>query len=832
VPCAARRESSSRSSSFGRSCAYAGTLNWFRSSEGPSGLRFCGVQGSERYDAVASCRGDTARESSPPLLESAVAPKPTNDCRGLLSTRLGSGAGMRQAGRARGKSSSMRENTYWLLGLSIFGCSSSESSAPHDGGAVADVVASNLVTQPQVDSGALSVGSIIAQVDGGVVTKLPALASLTNVTATLREDSVGIDFDPFDGAIDYRVYPLPNDEDITVNPDGSVSVRNAIYRCAGVRQTYDLPTNRTSNDSDLVTASGQYSWAGEVSTDPTLGYVYVSPGADRVPVYAVAGYTTGGEVGWRESRLKVYTTDASERQTLLSQGWRDDGVVFYAPAAASNATSTVYASQTATVQPGQDWTQYAQYYFTSADLASHSGDTTPPAAAFQVLTAQAAETRPLMAVTYQPSDSHVELAVGQERYNRATAQGATGPLWHLEWSGITQPTTLVVEALASGCPFQGFLSPQHLDAPPHQTFFTLADLTGTTSAGEVFVNGQYDRPGTPIETFFVDGGVSALQTPTASPIPVARSFIQVAPVPHGPGDWDWYQGFTVGSDFGTVTAVPGCTDFNCGRWQSSAFDLSVYRLDEPSGVMVFTYGQLLGQLWVAYDDYAQDTTGKVRFTALQTGNIDADPTTFLHATMSVDIVSTDRRYPQLIISDQDAPVQEALSLPNNNTLLIQPILGPSMRIEAEAIHGLVNGSPWDVNNQAPEHRFIDYDMAQPGSVTIPTEPPFEHAGVDRMTRFDVYVSSQRMYLFLDGTPAGCSLFPSGFVLQGAVTVTFGDVLYHEGAPDELICYQPRPYSFLYAHQCEETKRHFDDLAFKSGAAAPTWDETQLPCAAY
>jgi hypothetical protein len=76
VPCAARRESSSRSSSCGRLCAYAGTPSWFRSSERPSGLRFCGVQGSERYDGVASCGGDTALESSPPVLESGVTHQP------------------------------------------------------------------------------------------------------------------------------------------------------------------------------------------------------------------------------------------------------------------------------------------------------------------------------------------------------------------------------------------------------------------------------------------------------------------------------------------------------------------------------------------------------------------------------------------------------------------------------------------------------------------------------------------------------------------------------------------------------------------------------------
>jgi hypothetical protein len=94
------------------------------------------------------------------------------------------------------------------------------------------------------------------------------------------------------------------------------------------------------------------------------------------------------------------------------------------------------------------------------------------------------------------------------------------------------------------------------------------------------------------------------------------------------------------------------------------------------------------------------------------------------------------------------------------------------------------------------------------------------------------VSSNRVYVFLDDTPAGCSLFPAGFSMKGAVTVTFGDVLYHEGAGDERICTTEKPFTFMHTHQCSETKRHFDDLAFKSGAAVPPWDETKFPCAAY
>src|SRR6185369_5026469 len=152
-----------------------------------------------------------------------------------------------------------------------------------------------------------------------------------------------------------------------------------------------------------------------------------------------------------------------------------------------------------------------------------------------------------------------------------------------------------------------------------------------------------------------------------------------------------------------------------------------------------------------------DVTGKVRFTALQTGKIDADPDKFLHATLSVDIVSTDRRYPQLIISDQPAPVQEGFGNPNQNSLLVQPIQGPSTRIEVQAIHGLVNGNPWDVNNQADAHVLVRPDTGDSSEYVIAADPAIDrHMGVDRLTRFDVYVSSNRLYFFLDGLPAGCT----------------------------------------------------------------------------
>jgi hypothetical protein len=351
-----------------------------------------------------------------------------------------------------------------------------------------------------------------------------------------------------------------------------------------------------------------------------------------------------------------------------------------------------------------------------------------------------------------------------------------------------------------------------LESPPHQTLFTLAELQAASKTGEVFINGQYDNKDFPKA--------------------VARSFVKVEPKAHDAADWDWYEGFTKPEDFGdsVPTDYPSCKDGTCGRWTSNKFDFTMWSIDNPGNIPLFTHGVMLGQLWTVFDDWGQDVTGKLRFTALQKANVDTDVTKFLHVTWSVDIVGTDRRYPQLMVSDRDAPVQDGLTNPDQNTLLVQTINGAAMRFETQAIHGLAaNGKPWDINNQAPGHVFTGL---REDDVIRPTDPIFEHAGMDRQTTFDAYISGERLYVYFDGQAAGCTILPSGFKLQGAVTVTFGDVLYHEGAMDEEVCFGPRPYTFLNKHQCQETRRHFDDLGFKNGVKPPAWDETKVPCEPY
>jgi hypothetical protein len=99
----------------------------------------------------------------------------------------------------------------------------------------------------------------------------------------------------------------------------------------------------------------------------------------------------------------------------------------------------------------------------------------------------------------------------------------------------------------------------------------------------------------------------------------------------------------------------------------------------------------------------------------------------------------------------------------------------------------------------------------------------EHASVDHRVLFDVYASTQLVYVFLDGEPYACANMPSVGVPSGPVTITWGDALYHSAVDLN--------FGFHTDHMQIEQRRHFDNLGFSSGVPAPSWDESRLPCAA-
>jgi len=239
------------------------------------------------------------------------------------------------------------------------------------------------------------------------------------------------------------------------------------------------------------------------------------------------------------------------------------------------------------------------------------------------------------------------------------------------------------------------------------------------------------------------------------------------------------------------------------------------------GSGLFSFGRAMGEWWVTYADNAADTNGKYRMTANQKATLGSSD--FLHVTMEVDAYATARRYPQILISTADAPVQYGLV--TGHTLIVQPraVINSTYDFPDNYELQICNLRTWDVNNQCPVydlyHQMNGKDVVHLG----PADEFGEHASVDHRVLFDVFSSTDRVYLFLDGQPYGCAALPSGIMPAGPVSVTWGDVLYHSAVD--------HTYAFHSDHMLVEQRRHFDNLGFSSGVPAPKWDDSRFPCAA-
>jgi hypothetical protein len=372
----------------------------------------------------------------------------------------------------------------------------------------------------------------------------------------------------------------------------------------------------------------------------------------------------------------------------------------------------------------------------------------------------------------------------------------------------------------------------------HEPYVTIDEIRDASATTEVFINGQHGAAwqwsGTGADGGVAEDAASAAQllanTGAGVPLPkaIARSFVNVAPQPHP--KMDFFAAFSPGSAPETYTTIPcgiPVAQGNCfatWRQQSATFD-QIFINDEfatpneQSGLLA--YGPVMGEWWVTYADVGADTNGKYRLTAKQKATMDAS--TFLHVTMEVDAYSSARRYPQILISDQDAPVQ--YNLAQGHTIIVQP-RGETTEWYYWPVDynvQICNLRTWDVNNQCPQYDLyhITDGGTPPPPHLAPNDEVGEHASVDHRVLFDVFASTQRAYVFLDGQPYGCADMPSVGVPTGPVTVTWGDVLYHSAVD--------LTFAFHAQHLQIDTRRHFDNLGFSSGVPAPSWDESRLPC---
>ncbi len=639
---------------------------------------------------------------------------------------------------------------------------------------------------------------------GDVDTTLPMLPPLTNVRVRIVGDAANITFDAVDAAVDYRVYALPPDDAIHVGGDGVIVIDDGLYRCAGQREALYMLEDIVSPDEGWndVAAGGatlverQVVGFTRTEADAELGHVYLTQAADRLPVYALAdpdveddGAVACGRPTFAASRAHRYTTDAAVRDALVAQRWRDDGIAFWVPMTAGAATRPIYEASLV---------DDALLRWIDGPEAAARG---PGTTILQVLREPEPGTVPLMRVHVQPycGRAHDELVAGLAGFRRVRRQGDQ-PLPALRWSGLTGPITLVAEALDQGCPYQGILSPQGEPAfvdegAPHEAYVTLAQMRAASPSGEVFVNGQYDDP------------------PAARAI--RRSFITVAPsLP----TMDVYATFPEDEDFFAGFAAP------TGSVYGLHFDAPMYLMSSYSNSHIH-FGSMLGEFWLAYNDIAAGVNGMVRLGLDAPARVDAG--SYLHVTGEFGALTTDRRFPQLFISDQPAPLQDNLA--SGTTVIVGPRRYAPSFIDLQ----ICDHMTWDLGYECAGLPTFAADVAPQ------VAPVADAVGSDNAVQLDVYLSPSRIYLLLDGKPYACTDLPAladdGVVHGppvGDVRIAWGDVLAHSaidftlgGGPLTV----PDSYGFHRRHLPITTQRHFDNLGVSSGVAAPPWDEVQVPC---
>jgi hypothetical protein len=643
---------------------------------------------------------------------------------------------------------------------------------------------------------------------------LPELPRIENLVPTVRGDTVTVTFEAVVDALDYRIYPLPAEGDVLVGADGEVVVKNAIYRCSGAQPRADRRTNEFKNLFPF-SLEGDLKGYTRTEAESVLGHVFLTPGPDRTPVYRVANPNRVGGYAWeygappgKEYNGADYVASEAERDALLAQGYRDDGIAFYAPV---DGTVTVHRREF-------EDNRLITFYTDGPEKDVRDGQPGEGGPRFQVHAAATTDSVPLYRIFYGYHNDHDNLAAGDANKERVLHQGQA-PVLAATWPGLTGPTTFVIEALDSGCPFPGgYISATaapaaELGGVPGNPSITVSDARSETT-GEVFVNGQFD--------------------PGNRPKPVARGYVTVEPKPHP--EMDWFQSFDPDSTDNLAESFTKLVDDNIGTKVLRNEHLSLEFEATNANV---TFGSMLGQ-------FAIGSSATFAITALgANARIGADD--YLHVTMSVDLASTARRYPQIFITDTplgDPEVELSHKVPilrrlgplteedriaspgAYHTIVAQTFGGgPEMQVEFCARRG------WGVSQQCPKANIYGFPAGNEVDWTLPWLPlpvVAEYVGMDRLGKIDVYASTKRVYVFLEDRPAGCAVLPEGNMPAGPVNVLFGMAGYHIDI-DEYVMSEGATELYWKRYSATHIDRKLDDLGIKSGATLPAWDHTIMPC---
>jgi len=651
-------------------------------------------------------------------------------------------------------------------------------------------------------------------------TALPAVARLDNVRVTMRTDTAIIDFEPFAGARDYRVYALPAREDVSIAASGEVSIRNAVYRCGGDRPMWRRQDDIASGVYPL-SLEGNIRGYNRTRDESVLGYVFLTPGDGRQPVYRVADPQLTGGYLWAygappgaEFNGADYVVGAEARDRLVRAGGRDDGIVFYV---SSSGTRPIYLRQY--VSP-DDRSVLLYTDGPERDVRDHESPSSYVGSGerFRVEATQVEGSVALHRVFYGAGHGHDVLAAGDARYAWVLDRG-NQPINSVTWTGLTGETTLVVEALDQGCPFRGFigaLAAGPITIGPYTSAPTITiDQARLPDTGELFINGQHE----------------AANRPRA----IARALVVVRPEPRD--HFDWYEGFGPSETWSTIPeVVHDNIDTVVARNEHISVE-SIQCSREPGHTQL---NPILGEGVVAGCEWHIEPLGI-------SPQLHGDR--YLHVRMSTNIPSSLRRYPQIWLTttplaaadhspSYEVPIDRRLG-PHPDDPIPPP--GPYSTINVQTFgpnHELqvqfCDRRGWGVGDQCPRANIYGYSAGLDPSMSGVDEPwlPLpvmsDRAGLNRPVQFDVYATTHRVFVFVDEEPAGCAELPAGHMPEGPVTVVFGTSSYHLDA-DDVVTSERTGDQFWRRNGVSYIQRNIDELGVELEAGEPAWDFDRLPC---
>jgi hypothetical protein len=348
-----------------------------------------------------------------------------------------------------------------------------------------------------------------------------------------------------------------------------------------------------------------------------------------------------------------------------------------------------------------------------------------------------------------------------------------------------------------------------VDAQPFPTK-TLEALRAQSPTGEVFLNGQFD--------------------PTNRPEPIARSFVRVAPDAKDP--MDFRGALEDPAEFADMTVYehPYARVYRNEKWS-----IETTNCDKS-----LSYGSVLGELFLGVSDCELSLvprTFKPRIEAAR----------FLHVRVATNLPSTARRFPQVLITsalpveaDAVASVDEIPIHRRAGSFVASELPGQESSIVVQTYYSYHEAQIHFCDHRGfgptipcPRANIYGYNAGESvgqwvGEPWLPVPVMTDLAGFDRPVRFDIYASTERVYLFADGSPAGCAMLPAGGMREGEVTVAFG-VVVNQAGDDEIILGEPGR-AFERAYSQTHSDRRLDEFAMSVGTPAPSWDDSRFPCA--